>query len=109
MHADPDPDVYLFPAMQWDALAREYIVTNRKLSYPAAYTALKNLLTNCGLDAKLYALHSARIGAATNAFENNVPLHLIDAKGRWKSSNSKYSYLRVAKQSITSVGRKNQY
>ena len=49
-----------------------------------------------GLDPKLYAMHSMRIGGATDAFRNNVPLHLIDSQGRWKSGQTKYHYLRVS-------------
>ena len=41
-------------------------------------------------------MHSMRIGGATDAFCNNVPLHLIDSQGRWKSGQTKYHYLRVS-------------
>ena len=40
-------------------------------------------------------MHSMRIGGATDAFRSNVPLHLIDSQGRWKSGQTKYRYLRV--------------
>ena len=40
-------------------------------------------------------MHSMRIGGATDAFRTNVPLHLIDSQGRWKSGQTKYRYLRV--------------
>ena len=43
----------------------------------------------------MYAMHSMRIGGATDAFSTNVPLHLIDSQGRWKSGQTKYRYLRV--------------
>ena len=44
----------------------------------------------------MYAMHSMRIGGATDAFSTNVPLHLIDSQGRWKSGQTKYHYLRVS-------------
>jgi hypothetical protein len=108
-HPDPDPDIYLFPALEWDALASEYVVSKRKLSYPAALSAMKNLLKFAGLDPKLYALHSPRIGAANNTFRSKVPLHIIDAKGRWKSKNSKYSYLRVQDRYVCRTGSDYRY
>ena len=43
-------------------------------------------------------MHSMRIGGATDAFRNKVPLHLIDSQGRWKSGQTKFSYLRVSEQ-----------
>ena len=36
------------------------------------------------------------LGGATDAFRAKVPLHLIDSQGRWKSGQTKYSYLRVS-------------
>jgi hypothetical protein len=105
VHDDPDPDVYLFPPLKWDPLVNEYRpVPKKSLSYSAAYTEFKNLLKFAGLDPSLYGLHSARIGAATDAFCNNVPDFIIDAKGRWKSSLSKFSYLRVSNNSVAAVG-----
>ena len=41
-------------------------------------------------------MHFMRIGGPTDAFRNNVPLHLIDSQGRWKSGQTKYHYLRVS-------------
>jgi hypothetical protein len=70
---------------------------------------MKNLLKFAGLDPKLYALHSLRIGAANNAFRSKVPLHIIDAKGRWKSKNSKYSYLRVQDRYVCRTGSDYRY
>ena len=37
-----------------------------------------------------------RTGGATDAFRTNIPLHLIDSQGRWKSGQTKYHYLRVS-------------
>ena len=36
------------------------------------------------------------VGGATDAFRNNVPLHLIDSQGRLKSGQTKYRYLHVS-------------
>ena len=64
-------------------------------SISAAYRSFKDFIKLSSLDPKLYAMHSMRIGGATDAFRNNVPLHLIDSQGRWKSGQTKYRYLRV--------------
>jgi hypothetical protein len=53
------------------------------------------MLSLAGFDAKNFGLHSPRIGAATDAFFHKVPDHVIDQRGRWKSKNSKYNYLRL--------------
>jgi hypothetical protein len=42
----------------------------------------------------MFGLHSPRIGATADAFKEKVPEHVIDKRGRWKSSNSKFGYLR---------------
>jgi hypothetical protein len=52
------------------------------------------MLKNAGFDFKLFGLHSPRIGATADAFKNNVPNHVIDFQGRWKSENSKFGYLK---------------
>ncbi len=53
------------------------------------------MLESHGIDPSGFALHSPRIGGATDCFLSGVPKEFIDKKGRWSSQNSKYSYLRV--------------
>jgi len=52
------------------------------------------MLVFANLDVKKFGLHSPRIGGATDAFNNGVPNFVIDKQGRWKSSDTKYAYLR---------------
>ena len=52
------------------------------------------MLMFANLDVKKFGLHSPRIGGATDAFNNGVPNFVIDKQGRWKSSDTKYAYLR---------------
>jgi hypothetical protein len=66
----------------------------KPVTYGAAYTAFKKLLKMFNFDSSRYGLHSMRAGGTTDAFEHSVPPHIIDLHGRWKSSNSKYAYLR---------------
>jgi hypothetical protein len=67
---------------------------DRNLSYPAALRAFKNLVQKFGLDPDKFALHSMRVGGATDAFHAAVPPHVIDKQGRWKSQYTKYRYFR---------------
>jgi hypothetical protein len=52
------------------------------------------MLAWAGLNPSKYGLHSPRVGATTEAFKLDVDPHIIDLKGRWKSKNSKYNYVR---------------
>ncbi len=58
------------------------------------------LLSFSSLDASRYALHSPRRGGTTEAFERGVPHHVIDLQGRWKSSSTKYRYLKLSDSNI---------
>jgi hypothetical protein len=82
---------YLFPPLT----PKLDIVEGKALSYNVALKNFKIMLQHAHLDPKLYGLHSPRIGAATDAFFKNVPYHVIDQQGRWKSTNSKFNYLRL--------------
>jgi hypothetical protein len=84
-------NVFLFPPLN----AQQEIVPGKSISYNVALRNFKIMLQNADLDAKLFGLHSPRVGAATEAFFNNVPYHVIDQQGRWKSVNSKFNYLRL--------------
>ena len=79
----------------------EYVPCHKKpLSYLAAYQAFKRLLKFADLDPSLYALHSPRIGGATDAFAAGVPDYIIDRQGRWKSPSMKYRYCQVPEQVV---------
>jgi hypothetical protein len=69
-------------------------VTNEKLKYPTALKCFKTLLKNCGLNEKLFGLHSPRVGGTTDSFRAGIPLHIIDIRGRWKSGHTKKRYCR---------------
>jgi hypothetical protein len=72
----------------------EYVtVPGKAVSYNAALKYFKNMLKDAGLDFKMFGLHSPRIGATGDAFQAKVPEHVIDRRGRWKSTNSKFGYL----------------
>jgi hypothetical protein len=66
----------------------------KPLSYSAAFKAFKTLIKKHGLNPDNFGLHSMRAGGATDAFRENVPLHVIDKQGRWRSKYTKYRYFR---------------
>jgi hypothetical protein len=88
-------NLYLFPPLKWNKTRLEWdIVPEKSVSYSVALRYFKSMLKSVHLDPAMFGLHSPRIGATTDAFFQGVPDHVIDQQGRWKSSNSKYSYLR---------------
>jgi hypothetical protein len=63
---------------------------------------LRSLLQSQGLDEKLYASHSFRIGAATAAGSAGLPSWLIKTLGRW-TSDCYERYIRTPKEVLVSV------
>lgn len=54
--------------------------------------AVKRFVATIGLDPKNFAAHSTRRGAATDAFKQQIDLHLVKRMGRWKS-DAVYLYI----------------
>jgi hypothetical protein len=65
------------------------------------------MLKWAGLNPSLYALHSPRAGAATEAFSLGIDPHVIDLKGRWKSKNSKFKYIRLSEKELVRKSKKS--
>jgi hypothetical protein len=96
-------NVYLFPPLD----SKQNVLPGKSVSYNVALKNFKLMLSKAHLDARLFGLHSPRIGAATDAFFHNVPYHVIDQQGRWKSNNTKFNYLRLnEKHLITHIQKK---
>ena len=74
--------------------------TGKSVSYSAALKAFKTMVSFAELNLELYGLHLPRIGGATDAFRNIVSSHTIDRQGRWKSSATKFSYLRFEEENF---------
>ena len=86
-------DLYLFPPLMWNKDVKQWkFKPNCKISYSAAYSAFKKLLEKFGLDPKLFALHSPRVGGTTDLLQNKMPKRIIDKLGRWKCRKTKYRY-----------------
>lgn len=104
IHSDPTDQVYLFPPLKWSTSLSEYVaVPGRALAYNTAYGEFKKMLLFAGLDPSKFALHSPRIGGASEAFASGVAPHIIDRQGRWKSENTKFTYLRVKEKDHVSA------
>lgn len=58
---------------------------------------LKRALAKFQLNPLDYGVHSLRIGSATTLDHRHVSLDVIHRKGRWKSSNIVYRYIRMIK------------
>ena len=59
-----------------------------------ARNLLKLLITNLGLDASLYGLHSLRIGRTCDLVKFGFSMEEVKQKGRW-TSNTVYKYMRA--------------
>ena len=93
-------DFYLFPPLEWKKPEKKWLPSfNRQLSYSAAYGSFKNLLNNMNIEGN-FGLHSMRIGAATDAYSNQVSMDVIDRQGRWKCPKSKYRYIKKSDDGI---------
>ena len=64
--------------------------------------AVRENLTEAGLDAMGYSGHSFRIGAATAAAQAGLSDSVIQLLGRWKSS-AFLSYIRIPSERLTTV------
>jgi hypothetical protein len=85
-------------------------VPGKSVSYSAAFKAFKTLLFFANLDPQLYGLHSPRIGGATDAFRNGTPHYVIDEQGRWKTTGTKFKYLRFAeKEFVKKIKKASSY
>jgi site-specific recombinase XerD len=62
-------------------------------------TFLRAFLTRLGIDARLFAGHSFRIGGATALARAGAPAHIIQRMGRW-SSDAYKTYIRTASSEL---------
>ena len=92
---------YLFSPLKWNKTVKIWDIQKEKaISYSAAYTNFKSYLKFCNIDNKGLSLHSPRIGAMVDLFESRAPDHLIDKRGRWKSTQTKHIYNQPTEDSL---------
>jgi len=75
------------------------------MSYTRAREKVLHMLSEIGLDAKKYGLHSLRSGGASTAAAMGVPDRLIAHHGGWRSTEAREGYILESKASILNVSR----
>ena len=111
LHIDTD-EFYLFPPLIWDKTSKRWVPKrNERLSYSSAARGFKNLMSHFGLQTKFLGLHSPRIGATTDMFQNGVDDYIIDKRGRWKNPSTKYVYAKDSERHVinTVIDIANRY
>ena len=78
------------------------------MSYSCASELVKKELKSEGLDPSLYSLHSLRSGGASSAAALEIPDHLFQRQGGWRSTQAKNNYVQVSLDSLLLVTRKIQ-
>ena len=61
--------------------------------YSRASKLVKEELRSDGLDPSLYSLHSLRSGGASSAAALEIPDHLFQMQGGWRSTQVKNNYI----------------
>ena len=92
---------FLFPPLKWEKDTKLWKpVSNKSVSYTVCLKAFKSLLSKFNMCTLNLSLHSFRVGATSDAFEAGMPEHLIDKRGRWKNSNTKFLYVKNYDESL---------
>ena len=86
------PDLHLFRAIVRTKNGIQ--LCKQGLSYTRMRELLREKLTDVGLDANKFGLHSLRSGGATAAANAGVPDRLFKRHGRWRSENAKDGYVK---------------
>ncbi len=68
-------------------------------------TAVKEALTDAGVDCTPFSGHSFRSGAATTAAEGGLDDSMIKMLGRWKSSAYLQLYIKTSRHHLAQVSR----
>ena len=100
-------NMYIFRSVTFLKKFNSFILrkSNEKLSYTRVRQLIKIALSELGLDAKKFGLHSFRSGGASAAAKH-VSDRLFKAHGRWRSESAKDSYVQENLDKHLSVSRK---
>jgi len=99
---------FIFRPVVFCKSRKEFILKsngNKPISYSSVRDIFKAKLSDLGLDAAKYGLHSFRSGAASTSANNHVSERLIQRHGRWRSSTSIDSYVKDSLEDRLSVSR----
>ena len=76
------------------------------MTYSRASELFKKAVTDEGLDAKKYGLHSLRSGGATTAAALGVPERLLQRQDGWRTAKAKNNYILESKSALLHVIRR---
>ena len=87
---------YMYIRGDFDSSQEQFFVFKDKTPVAASHfrNLLKLCLSNLGLDATLYGVHSLRIGRTTDLIKYNYSIEEVKRMGRWRS-NVVYKYIRA--------------
>ena len=94
--SDRDSDEYIFRAVMYDGSSKvQKLRPNhfKYLSYSTVRAIFLRMLSELGLNAKDYGLHSLRSGGATISANRGTPDRLWKRHGRWVSETAKDGYV----------------
>jgi len=97
-----------FQACRFCKSRKEFILksnSKKPISYSSVRDIFKAKLSNLGLHAAKYGLHSFRSGAASTSANHHVSERLIQRHGRWRGSTSKDGYVKDSLKDRLSVSR----
>lgn len=98
---------YFLPAMVYCKKSKKYVLSEKSLSYSTAYSGFKKFLSDFSIESKYLSLHSLRIGGTTDDFKYKLDHRIIDKKGRWKNSETKFIYCKDADNEIVKEIKKS--
>ena len=87
---------------------RGQMLKEAPMSYSRASELVKKELKSEGLDPSCYSLHSLRSGGASSAAALEIPDHLFQRQGGWRSTQAKNNYIQESLDSLLLVTRKIQ-
>jgi len=99
------PNEFLFRALSTGKRKSKLRDKNTPLSYTRVRECFKEALKLCGINEKLYGLHSLRSGGATAAANRGVPDRLFKRHGRWRSEQAKDGYVKDNLEVLLSVSK----
>ena len=79
----------------YDSDSEQFFVFRDKFPVTAGHARnlLKSMISNLGLEARNYGMHSLRIGRTSDLIRYNYPLDEVRRMGRWRS-NTVFKYIR---------------
>ena len=78
------------------------------MSYSHANKLVKKELKSEVLDLSLYSLHSLRSGGALSVAALEIPDHMLQRQGGWRSTQAKNNYIQKSLDFLLLVTRKIQ-